>query len=321
VFGVNARTVTDAANFLSVIAGPDASDANSAASAGKVPTAGYGATLSTNSLAGKRIGLWSSDFKNVTLSAETQTLYNKDVAILQAQGATVVANPFADPNLVAKFNTLATAPITTSAGTFSFSAYSGVNEPYDLSQWLATLDATKSPTTIQAFKTATGIDLLAQNGVLLGSFSTTAGLANSVTTPEVSQTELVDAFMQGRAKMLAAFRQVMADYDIDAFFFPQMYKELGPLVGGAYANTTVSEVNLMGTPEVDLPGGYYADGSPFSVAFLGDQFSEAELLSYAYDFEQATLFRETPSLVPEPASMGVLGLGVMGLLVRRRRVG
>jgi Asp-tRNA(Asn)/Glu-tRNA(Gln) amidotransferase A subunit family amidase len=321
VFGVNARTVTDAANFLSVIAGYDASDPNTAKSLGHVPMTGYAANLSTNALAGKKIGLWSSDFKNVQLSAETQALYDKDVAILKAQGATVVENPFADPNLAQKFNTLASAPITTSKGTFTFSAYSGANEPYDLTQWLQTLDATKSPTSVQAFQTATGINLLAQNGVLLGSYTSTPGLSTSVTEPTVSQTELVDAFMQGRAKMLAAFEQVMADYGIDAFFFPQEYKELGPLFGGAYANTTVSEVNLMGTPEVDLPGGYYESGSPFSVAFLGDTFSEAELLSYAYDFEQATLFRTTPTLVPEPASLTMLGVGCMGLMMRRRKVG
>jgi Asp-tRNA(Asn)/Glu-tRNA(Gln) amidotransferase A subunit family amidase len=323
VFGVNARNVTDAANFLSVIAGYDPSDPKTSASNGHIPAAGYGAGLSTTSLQGKRFGLFSPAFKNVTLSSETQSLYNKDVQILQGMGATVVTDPFSDPALTTAFNTLATAPITSSAGTFSFSAYSGVNEPYDLQQWMSTLDPSKSPTTVAAFKAKTGLDLLAQSsagGPLLGAYSSTPNLATAVTDPTVSQDAMVAAFMQGRAQMLAAFEKVMKDYNLDGLFFPQEFKEPGALIGGSYSNTTVSEVNLMGTPLVDLPGGYYADGAPFSVAFLGDQWSEQSLLDYAYAFEQGTEFRVAPTLVtPEPASNGVLALGAALLLSRRRR--
>ena len=82
----------------------------------------------------------------------------------------------------------------------------------------------------------------------------------------------------------------------------------------------MSEVNLLGTPLVDLPGGYYADGTPFAVAFLGDQWSEADLLGYAYDFEQATQYRVAPNLVaPEPAAWVLGGVGALGMLGRRRR--
>ncbi len=311
VFGVNAKTVTDAANFLTVIAGPDASDPKTAASIGKIPTAGYGAGLSTTSLEGKRFGLFSPAFKDVTLSPETQSLYSKDVAILQSLGATVVSNPFSDPGLTTAFNTLGA----------TFSQYSGVNEPYDLTQWLQTLDPTKSPTSVADFKAKTGIDLLAENGVLLGNFANTPGLATAVKQPTVSQNALVQTFMDGRAKMLAEFQKVLKDYNLDGLFFPQEFNEPGPLFGGTYANTTVSEVNLLGTPLVDLPGGYYADGAPFSVAFLGDQFSEESLLNDAFGFEQATHFREAPVLVPvpEPASVGTMGLMIGGLLLLRRR--
>ncbi|MGN6368075.1 MAG: amidase family protein [Phycisphaerae bacterium] len=323
VFGVNAKTVTDAANFLSVIAGPDASDPKTSVSPG-APSHGYAAGLSNTSLQGKVFGLFSPAFKaNTTLSPETQALYNNAINVLKAQGATVITDPFSDPKLAKAFNTMMSTPITSPAGTFSLSAYSGVNEPNDLQQWLATLDPSKSPTTVAAFKAKTGIDLLAPSsagGPLLGAnLSSTPGLAVSVTEPDVSQDALVQAFMSGRAQMLAEFQQVMKDYGLDGFFFPQEWREPGALVGGSYANTSVSEINIMGTPQVNLSGGYYADGTPFSVAFLGDVWSEQSLLSYAYDFEQATQYRVAPTLVPEPASLGMLGAAFGGLLVRRRR--
>ena len=315
VFGPIARTVTDAANMLSVIAGYDPSDPKTAASNGHIPTNGFAAGLSTASLQGKRIGLFSSAFKNVTLSPETQSLYNKDVAILQARGATVVSDPFSDPALASKFNTLAS----------TFSSYSGSNEPYDFNQWMKTLDPSKSPTSTTAYKSATGTDLLAENGPLLGSYASTPGLADAVANPQTDQTPNLKPFFDGRAKMLGEFEQVMKDYNIDAFFFPQMFQELGalpaPPATGSYPNTTVSEVNLLGTPLVDLPGGTYADGTPFSVAFLGDTWTEANLLDYAYAFEQATLYRTAPNLTtaPEPAAIATLGVGAIGLLIGRRR--
>ena len=114
--------------------------------------------------------------------------------------------------------------------------------------------------------------------------------------------------------MLTAFRKVLADYNLDGLFFPQQSREPGPLFGGSYGTTTVSEVNLLGTPQVNLSGGYYKSGSPFSVAFLGDQFSEASLLNYAYDFEQATKFRVAPKLVAVPESSPLFGLAAMAVL-------
>jgi Asp-tRNA(Asn)/Glu-tRNA(Gln) amidotransferase A subunit family amidase len=322
VFGTNAKSVKDAARMLGVIAGADASDANTAGStvaSGHLPAAGYLAGLSTTSLQGKRFGLFSTAFKNVTLSSDVNTLYTATVNKLTSLGATVVTDPFSDPALSTPFNQLAA----------TFSQYSGSNEPYDLQQWMKTMDPSKSPTSVQAFKTRTGIDLMAQSGPLLGSFAATSpntdagpGLANAAANPDVNQTAFVDKFMAGRANMLAAFRKVMADNNLDGFFFPEQSAEPGLLPAGtatgSYSNTTVSEINLMGTPQVNLPGGYYADGTPFSVAFLGDTYSEADLLDYAYAFEQATLFRTAPTLVPEPGTLAFVALAGLPLLAGRR---
>lgn len=316
VFGPNSKTVLDAANFLTVVAGSDPGDPNSAVADANIPVGGYAAGLSTTSLQGKRFGLFSPAFKNVTLTPETQTLYNNAIGVLTGLGATVVADPFGTtPGLSAPFNTLAA----------TFSRFSGVNTPYDLTQWLQTLDPTESPTSVADFQARTGINLLQQNGPLLGSFANTPGLATAVTQPEVSQTAGVAQFFAGQATMLAAFRQVLQFNNLDGLFFPQMTRELGPLFGGAYGATTVSEINLMGTPQVNLPGGYYASGSPFSVAFLGDMFTEKDLLNYAYAFEQATNFRRAPALltaadIPEPSSvLGIATVTALGIGAKFKR--
>ena len=51
---------------------------------------------------------------------------------------------------------------------------------------------------------------------------------------------------------------------------------------------------------VTVPFDFYDDGTPFVLAFIGDLWTEAELLGYSYDFEQATKGRVAPRLTPTP---------------------
>ncbi|HEY4330793.1 MAG TPA: amidase, partial [Phycisphaerae bacterium] len=300
VFGPIAKTVHDAAVTLDIIAGYSPSDPKTAASIGK--TGGYAAGLSDTSLQGKRIGLWGPGFKNVTLTPETQALYDQDVAILQAQGAITVANPFQGST----FQSLTASSNFTTTNSL----------PYDMNQFFASLGP-GMPHSYEEYKAMTGIDLFAANGPLLGTI--TPALAAEISDPSVMPDQ--SNFFLGRANLLAEFRRVMEVNHLDALFFPQESDRPGSLANGSYHNTTVSEINLLGTPGVDLPGGYYDGQIPFSVIFLGDTFSEGDLLSYAYDFEQATEFRVAPSLttIPEPASLGVMSAAGTLLLMRRRR--
>jgi len=41
-----------------------------------------------------------------------------------------------------------------------------------------------------------------------------------------------------------------------------------------------------------------SDGLPVTISFFGPAFSEAKLLSYGYDFEQATKARTLPKFTP-----------------------
>ena len=54
---------------------------------------------------------------------------------------------------------------------------------------------------------------------------------------------------------------------------------------------------VAGTPSITVPAGEVR-GLPVGVVFMGRAYSEAELLAYAYAFEQATRARKAPAFIP-----------------------
>ena len=110
--------------------------------------------------------------------------------------------------------------------------------------------------------------------------------------------------------------------DLDGLFFPQAVRPVPDLGGLGIGATTVSEINIVGLPGVTVSGGYYDDGSPFSVIFVGKQWAEGALLSFAYDYEQATMHRIAPNLVapvPVPAALPLFAAALIPLARYRRR--
>jgi Asp-tRNA(Asn)/Glu-tRNA(Gln) amidotransferase A subunit family amidase len=124
-----------------------------------------------------------------------------------------------------------------------------------------------------------------------------------------SATEAGDAFQSWRVKIRTLFRDVLNEHNLDGLFFPQAGAPIPDLVEDPerpdYSPNNHPElpsniVNQLGLPVVTLPFAYYEDGTPFVLAFIGDTWTESELLAYAYDLEQATLARKPPTqlLVP-----------------------
>ena len=109
--------------------------------------------------------------------------------------------------------------------------------------------------------------------------------------------------------MRALFRAVLEDNELDGLFFPQAGEPIRPLVEDPerpdyrpnnHAELPSNIINDIGLPTVAVPFGYYDDGTPFVLAFIGDLWTDAELIAYAYDIEQATLARVPPMLVEGP---------------------
>jgi len=267
--GVDANTL-EAVIFLEsagrpdVIAGPTPEDPKTAGA--RVPRGGYTSKLSTRALQGKRIGLYGPGWRTTwgELSPETQELYAQAVDNLRAQGATVVEDPFAGTG----FADLARAES-------GYDARGGEFAAYEMDQYLRDLGP-RSPFTglaeLLAYAEANGfsdwvLDMLA------------AGDPEEV--PDLTE------FHELRDQYLAIFNRVMAEHDLDALVFPQQTHEIGPIYGGSVPATTVSEINIAQLPGVVVPDGAYASGKPFNLIFVGKKWTEAKLLGYAYDYDQA----------------------------------
>jgi hypothetical protein len=113
------------------------------------------------------------------------------------------------------------------------------------------------------------------------------------------------SFQEWRTEIQELFRRVLEDHDLNGLFFPQAGAPVPDLVEDPdrpdynpnnHPELPSNIVNDIGLPVVTVPFGYYEDGTPFVLAFIGDVWTEPELLAFAYDLEQATRARVPPHL-------------------------
>lgn len=115
-----------------------------------------------------------------------------------------------------------------------------------------------------------------------------------------------------RNQMLPAFKAgveaVFAAHKLDAIFYPTnstpaaLIEEAPRPPGADGPGSPSSLVNESWLPEIVVPAGMTYSGLPVTISFLGPAFSEAQLIGYAYDYEQATKAIRLPKLTPALAS-------------------
>ncbi len=287
VVGPIARCVRDAAVALDALAGYAPEDPKTVASIGHTPKGGYTSKLRADALRGQRIGTYGPGWRNLPLSAQTAQLYARAQSELQAQGAVLVEDPFLGSGLAQLRQPTPPLPEYDGRGLESV--------PYDLQNYLAHLGPQAALRDFRAFVAATAReDAFGPGGVLhfmhnLPQFA--ACLADPARPP------LQSDFLAAKEAYLEIFTRVFEREQLQALVFPQMRDALPPLHGGeAIHETTVGEINFAGLPGVTVPAGYHASGAPFGLIFVGPQWSEADLLGYAYAYESATRHRRAPVL-------------------------
>jgi amidase len=269
--GPMTRTVRQAAELLTVIAGSDPADA-ATAEADKRKT-DYAATLDAASLKGKRLGLmrFASGFG-------TDEALDKALAILKAQGAEIVEIKELGPKKESKQLLVLLAEFK--AG---LNAYLATTPPAVKTRTLAD---------VIAFNKASPRELGLFNQDLFEQAEATKGL-DEPGYREAREAGIADAGINGIDRLLRDNRvdaligpTVAAAWPIDAVHGDQY-----PGGGGGYLAA------IAGYPHLTVPMGQ-VKGLPVGLSFVGAKWADALLLSLGYAFEQARGSLPGPRFLP-----------------------
>ena len=127
----------------------------------------------------------------------------------------------------------------------------------------------------------------------------------TVRSANLRWTKVADAaqhyeFLKGREQLMFHYLKVMADHQLDAIAHkavehsPTSIRDgvNPPFVeqkGAPHINTY-----LVFVPTIVVPAGFTAQNLPAGLCFLGRPYDDANLIKYAYAYEQATRYRRAP---------------------------
>jgi len=309
--GPIARTVTDAAIALAVMAGEDPLDPRTVGSPGDAQRPPYEPYLKADALKGKRFGvpafILSGDgipfhgipagaaeaaaekFRtsaNVPLQPETRQMFMTAVEALRAAGAEVV---FDDSVLPASFAKMASRVATYAYardGTNRFLAAFGPAEYHSAADYLKVVGA-------PLFRSSIGTE---------DHYRNLAGVRIDQRSLDIDQ-DAERTYHGPRRTTLTAYVEPLTRLKLDGYVYPaiqmpppdETMPQDGRVSEGPHSAT--SWVNMIGVPAVVVPAGFYASGLPFGLEFSARPWMDGDLLAIAYAWEQATHLRKPPVLV------------------------
>jgi amidase len=289
--GPMARTVTDAAILLGVLAGFDPADPATAPCAKRGNCPGdYRPFLDKFGLVGKRIAVPHFPYWNFA-TLEQRSFLRRAIRVMEREGAFVD-----DPREIPRQSQLSargicvTYPVPTGCSSVLLYGFK-----HDLEGYLAGLGPSAPIRTLA--------DIVAFNDAhpeTLEFGQSIARAANRLDTSPGSADTL--RYENDRARDLELFRGALDELfrgpdnlpdtgdEFDAILFPANF--------GADAPARAGYPSICIPAGMQDPAGPVQQAHPFGITLTGPAFSEPELIAMAYDFEQATHFREPPTSAP-----------------------
>jgi amidase len=309
--GPIARTVTDAAIALSVMAGEDELDPVTRGSAAKAQPGPYTQYLKPDALRGRRFAVPAlilqgagipfrgtpaavsaldaqrqADAEAVELDPRTRALLMKALDELRTLGATIVI----DDSVLAESFARTAARISTypyaREGADQFLKNFGPAAYRSSADYERVMGAPLGAPMIGAEPTKNRI----------GDFRITQRLLESDPDAEAN-------YFAPRRRALGQYLETMDRLHLDGYVYPaiqmppvdETLPQDGRLSEGPHSAT--GWVNMLGVPAVVVVGGFYDSGLPFGLEFSARPFTDGDLLGYAYAFEHGTHHRHPPALI------------------------
>ena len=272
IAGPMARSVADAARILQAIATADPDDPATRHRPAAIDR-NYLQALRTDALQGARIGVMRYYTEQVSIDPAIEALFEQALADMSSRGAVLVED-FAVPGFEELIQ-------DNWCNTFQ----------EDVNRYLSQQTHAFAAMTLEEV-VASGLFLPA-NG---------SSLANMVENGRTNE-QCPDLFerernIRFRNTVLAA----MQDSGVDAVVYPTWShppRRIGDASSPAGDNSQHIAPHT-GLPAITVPMGYGPHGLPAGISLLGPLYSEAQLLGYAYSYEQATGHRRAPALsVPD----------------------
>ena len=318
--GPIARTVTDAAITLSVMAGEDPLDPATKGSAAKAQPGPYTQYLRADALKGKRFGVPAFILQGAgipfhgtpaavpdliaarqaaeqanPLDPRTRATFMKALDELRGAGATVVLDDTVLPESFAK----SAARISTYAyvreGTDLFLRDFGPKQYHSAADYERVVGA---PLGAPVVGTEPANSQFRDSDV--------QGRDIVVRQRNVESDPAAEANLYGpRRRTLALYLDTLDRLHLDGYVYPaiqmppvdETMPQEGRVSEGPHSAT--SWVNMLGVPAVVVVGGFYPSGLPFGLEFAGRPWHDGDLLAIAYAWEQATHHRHAPVLVEQ----------------------
>jgi amidase len=271
------RTVRDTAIVLDAIAGYDPADPITAWSFGlKPPT--YTRYLDPNGLAGMRFGVIRAPMSKDTDTGaadyrEIQATITKAVADLIARGAQVI-----DPIIIPDLKEMVAAG---GGGGDSFEAEAAIND------FLAQFPNAPVHTLREIVDSPLVIPKRREE--LRRTLGRTTEDAAAVKQARI------------RDELRTLVLKVMADNRLDALVHAT-YDHAPAQVPKSTPGTNRVLASITAFPAISVPAGFFSDGLPIGIEFLGRPYSEGTLIKAAFDYEQATRHRHPPDTTPALAA-------------------
>jgi len=271
------RTVADAAVMLDVMAGYDPDDPVTALGVGKVP-ATYTTFLDRNGLKGARIGVLRTLFGSGADHQEVNRVMANALEVLKEQGAVLVEVEDAafDTGMLAS--------------------------DLDVQKWEYKYDLDNYLKTVPNPPVHSLAELIATGNYHKPS------LEKFLAAAEAEADGLNDPEYKDRRVRIDDLRvrlgNALAKDNLVALVYPHQ-KRLPVMIGSpTQAERNGILASITGFPAITVPAGFSAAtasapiGVPVGIEFLGQPFSEPQLLKIAYSFEQATHARKPPQSTP-----------------------